>query len=646
MNNRRQKTGFGLWSLIVLIGQIVSGWRAARNYQALPEVVSTDRREPPGRTAWPGISLIIPARNEEANLPSLLDSLIAQDYPLYEVIVVDDSSSDGTAAIVRRYVRQGVRLIQSDGPPPGWTGKNAACWLGARASTYPWLLFVDADTTLAPLALRSSMAFALEQQAGALSLLARQRCETFWERLLLPLAYQQYFVGVDAQRIHRPSGPALANGQYFLIHREAYQQAGGHAANAASLIDDIALATRLKRMGTIPLACRGETLVSVHMYTNLREIIAGFGKNSYLFLRHSPSTGIQTAISTFLAASVGKLFWDAWCRRSWRRLIVALSAYVVQGVSIRSWSRRFGVSTLYALLTPCAALAFLGIALNSMLRALTGRPLPWKGRSYRSPRTIALPAPIAGKWVMEMGCAILTKRPRSIIEDSALSVRHLPKAPCVTGVEHIPAEGSFVLVANHYQRLNLWIGWSGTLLIDTIARKRAMVVHVVTTDRARIGRFTLPGTRWLIKRVAAVWDLVLVTPPAVAHGKSDGQRYILLRLLRLLKRQDGRDACLVLMPEGDEGGTSGLIDALPGSGRALTAFSARHLPIVPAAVWDEDGRLFANFGEPFSLRVPPTETAREAVDISGRQTVMEHIAALLPPALRGKYGRQADGTLE
>ena len=646
MSKRRQRMDIGLWPFIVLIGQIVNGWRAEHNYRALPEVAPTDRRELPGDKAWPGISVIIPARNEVANLPPLLDSLIAQDYPLYEVVVVDDSSTDGTAALVRCYAKQGVRLIQSDGPPSGWTGKNAACWRGASESSHPWLLFVDADTALAPVALRSSMAFALEQHAGAISLLARQRCETFWERLLLPFAYQQYFVGVNAQRIHSPLGPALANGQYFLIHREAYRQAGGHAANASSLIDDVALATRLKRLGTIPLACRGEMLVSVRMYTNLREIIAGFSKNSYLFLRQSPSTGIQTAISTSLAASVGKLFWDAWRRRSWRLFIVALGAYAAQAFSAWSWLRRFGVSTFYALLMPLSALTFLGIALNSMFRVLTGRPFPWKGRSYRSPRTIAVPAPIARKWLIEMGRAILTNTPRSIIEDSALSVRILPKAPCVTGVERIPAEGSFVLVANHYQRLNLWIGWSGTLLIDTIARKRDINVHVITTDRARIGRFTFPGTRWIIERVATVWNLVLVTPPAIVHGKTDGQRYTLLRLLRLLKREDGRDVCLVLMPEGDEGGTAGLIDALPGSGRALAALSARHLPIVPAGVWDEDGRLYANFGEPFSLQISATEKTREAVDTLARQTVMEHIAALLPPALRGKYGRQIDGALE
>jgi chlorobactene glucosyltransferase len=646
MSKQRRGRGLGLWPLIVLIGQIVSGWRAERNYRALPEVAPTELRALPGDKGWPGISVIIPARNEEANLTPLLDSLISQDYPLYEVIVIDDCSTDGTAALVRCYAKRGVRLVQSDGPPPGWTGKNAACWLGVNESTHPWLLFVDADTTLAPLTLRSSITFALEQHVGAISLLTRQRCETFWEQLLLPFAYQQYFVGVNAQRIHSPKGPALANGQCFLIHRETYLQAGGHAANASSVIDDVALATRLKRLGTIPLACRGEMLVSVRMYTNLREIIAGFSKNSYLFLRQSPSTGIQTAISASLAASVGVLFWRAWRRRSWPTFVVALGAYTAQVLSARPWSRRFGVSKLYALLMPFSALTFLGIALNSMLRVLTRRPLPWKGRSYRSSSTIAIPGSIARKWLIEMGRAILTNTPRSIIEDSALSVRVMPKTPCVTGVEHIPAEGSFVLVANHYQRLNLWIGWSGALLIDAIARKRTISMHVVTTDRARIGSFTFPGTRWLIERVASVWGLVLVTPPAVAHEKTGRKHYALLRLLRLLKRANGHDACLVLMPEGDEGGTTGLIDALPGSGRALAALSSRHLPIVPVGVWDEDGRMYANFGEPFSLQFPPTVKTREALDTLARQTVMEHIAALLPPALRGKYGRQIDGALE
>jgi chlorobactene glucosyltransferase len=358
---------------------LLAGWRAEHNYQRLPEVVPL--RDGDSDEMLPGVSVIVPARNEEANLARLLAPLVVQDYPRYEIIVVDDASSDGTAGIARQYAEHGVRLLSSTGPPAGWTGKNAACWLGANASCYSWLLFVDADVELDALALRSSLIFAWEQDVHALSLFARQRCESFWERLLLPFAYQQFFVGVDARLIHQMRGRALANGQYFLVERNAYQRVGGHAANAGSVIDDVALATTLKEHGIVPLACRGEQLVTVRMYSNLQEISEGFGKNSYLFLRKSPLTGVQTAICTWLAASVGVLFINA--ARSRLLPILALLAYVLQVCGIQPWLRRAGIRPAYALLTPLAALMFLKIALTSMLRVLTGRPLAWKGRSYR-----------------------------------------------------------------------------------------------------------------------------------------------------------------------------------------------------------------------------------------------------------------------
>jgi len=641
-----KRSSFGLWPLVVLAGQILGGWRAEQNYRALPEVLPADENNRMTEAILPGVSIIVPARHEEAHLPRLLESLIHQDYPLYEIIVVDDASTDGTASIVRRYTTRGVRLIQSDGPPQGWTGKNHACWLGVGESIHSWLLFVDADTELAPSALRSSLIFAQQQGVSALSLFTRQRCETFWERLLLPFAYQQYFVGIKAQRVNSNSGPALANGQYFLIHRNAYQYVGGHAANAGSIIDDVALATRLKQEGIIPLACRGEKLVSVRMYANLPEIVKGFGKNSYLFLKQSPLPGLQTAVSTSLAASVLMLLVDAWRRRSRPLFGLAVLAYIAQALNALSWLRRFGVSLHYALLVPFSAIIFLAIALNSLIRTLMGRSMAWKGRSYRAQKRVRyrLPRP----WFIPMGRAILTKTPRPIIEDSALAVNVLPKPPCINGTEHIPREGSFALVANHYQRFDLWIGWSGSLLIDTIARlRRDIAIHLVTTDRARIGRFTVPGTPWIIARVAAVWGLILVTPPAITNEHIEKQRYALLRMMRLLKQSKEQPICIGMMPEGDEGNASGLKDAIPGTGRALYALSSKGLPILPTVVWEETGQLYACFGEPFSLAPLPPDVSLSTLDDWARNQVMHRIAELLPSTLQGKFRRKEQyGALE
>jgi chlorobactene glucosyltransferase len=350
-----------------------------RNYQTLPEIVPVSTDETIGAEDVPAVSIIVPARNEEANIARLLTSLMHQDYPRYEVIVVNDASTDNTAAIVQAY--EGVRLIPIDGPPEGWTGKNYACWIGAGYARSPWLLFVDADTELATSALRSTIHFAVKQHIKALSLFPQQRCETFWERLLLPFAYQQYFVGTDA-RVNERNGPALANGQYFFIHHTAYELVNGHAANAGSIVDDAALAISLKRKGIISLACRGEELVSVRMYTNVQQIANGFGKNIYPYLHQSPLTGIQTAFSTILASAVAFLFIDARREKSYPLFLIAVLAYMTQVMSALPWFKHFGIMRRYALLTPFAALAFLAIAINSLLHTIVGRSVAWKGRSY------------------------------------------------------------------------------------------------------------------------------------------------------------------------------------------------------------------------------------------------------------------------
>jgi chlorobactene glucosyltransferase len=390
----------GPFALAAVIGGC--GALSLAHFRALPEIrarVAAGSPNPSGGDGWPLVSIVVPARNEEANLPRLLRSLIALDYPSIEVIVVDDASTDATGAVAERYAADTeglIRVIHTDGPKPGWTGKTWACWQGAQVAHGTWLLFADADTEQRSGSLRAALQVAREAGASALSLFARQECITFWERLLLSFAYQQYFVGVRPRRLRATKGPALANGQYLLVARQAYEAAGGHAAVAASIIDDVALARALKRMGYPVLACRGDSLVRVRMYTGLAALAEGFRKNSFPFLRAQGVAGALVVLSTACNAAVPAAVVISALIRSPVALAGALLAYAVQVAALAPWERAFGVRMRYAWLAPLAATVFMLIALSSALRVIAGRSVRWKGRRY-SARGMVAPERVPAK---------------------------------------------------------------------------------------------------------------------------------------------------------------------------------------------------------------------------------------------------------
>ena len=373
-------------SAVIAVTLAVTSWLSFRHYRALPKIAADGAgNDVDDERAWPSVSIVVPARNEERNLPRLLTSLSALDYPDYEIVVVDDGSTDRTAAIAREFAERAsapFRVLSAPRPEPGWTGKNAACAYGAGAARGQWLLFTDADTEHERSSLRMAIRTARAHRIGALSFFTRQECRSFWERLLLPFAYQQYFSGVRATRLGGATGPALANGQYFLISRTAYDESGGHRAVRGSLIDDVALATTLKRAGFPPLPCRGEELVSVRMYHSLRELVEGFTKNSFQFLREQRASAGFVVLGTACAASILPVAIGAALHGGPLALVICGCAYAIQVAGLLPWARDFGVSPLYALMAPISALVFTGIALSSMLHVVTRRPVRWKGRGY------------------------------------------------------------------------------------------------------------------------------------------------------------------------------------------------------------------------------------------------------------------------
>lgn len=363
-----------VWPLALLTLQ---GWcarQAWRAWQGLPELPLGV----PGHDA-PAVSVVVPARDEAATLPALLPSLLALDYPRVDTLLIDDGSTDGTAAVAGAF---GVRVVTAPPLPAGWTGKPHACAAGAAATTGEWLLFTDADTCHAPASLASALAYTRAHGLEALTLFPTQRCVTFWERLLVPYAYRHYFTGIAPGRANDPAAPdALANGQYLLIQRASYERIGGHAAVCGQIIEDVALAARFKREQVRFQILRAGALVEVRMYTGLTAIRHGFAKNSSRFLLANPRGGAWTLLSTILDGAGTVLLLIGVSRRCSPLLGAGVVSWLVAAAGLSPWLRVAGVPRGWAALQPLAAFTFQLIALDG-LRALRPGATRWKGRRY------------------------------------------------------------------------------------------------------------------------------------------------------------------------------------------------------------------------------------------------------------------------
>jgi cellulose synthase/poly-beta-1,6-N-acetylglucosamine synthase-like glycosyltransferase len=252
----------------------------------------------------PELSVIVPARNEEACLADCLRSLVGQGGPAYELIVVDDHSSDATRAIAAGFP---VQVITADPLPPGWSGKCNAAWTGAKAARGKWLLFTDADTLHEPNSIASGLAEAITFDAALLSYSPRQEVRGFAGRALMPVIFAELAATYRPKEVSDPNSPAAAaNGQYLLIRRDAYDAIGGHAAVATTILEDVELAKRVKRAG-YKLQFRQSDVVSTRMYRTFPQMWEGWTKNlALLFPR--PRWLAALRIAEFAVIVSGALF--------------------------------------------------------------------------------------------------------------------------------------------------------------------------------------------------------------------------------------------------------------------------------------------------------------------------------------------------
>ncbi len=235
----------------------------------------------------PAVSVIVPARNEEGCLGACLGSLVGQAEVGFEIVVVDDGSTDRTREIAGSFA--GVQVVDAGPLPAGWSGKNNALTAGVRLAKGEWLLFTDADTVHRPGSLARALAEAQAQGAALLSYSPEQEVHGFWERAVMPVVFAELAGRYRPAEVSDPgSAAAAANGQYLLISREAYEAVGGHAAIAASLLEDVALARAVKRSGRKIFFRFGGDAVRTRMYRSFGQMREGWTKNLALLF---PSAG-------------------------------------------------------------------------------------------------------------------------------------------------------------------------------------------------------------------------------------------------------------------------------------------------------------------------------------------------------------------
>jgi len=352
---------------------------------------------PPLPAQRPSASLIAPARNEEHNIRRCVESLLAQSYPDFEVIVLDDLSTDSTPAILAEIAARDPRLkiIRGGELPAGWAGKPHALQQAAAAARGEWLVFVDADTWLEPGALWATLATALKTDADLFTTLHRQVMGTFWEKAVLPLVLLGLSLAFPPRKVNDPSSPqAVANGQYFMIRRAVYDAIGGYQAIRGEIVEDKAIAELVKRAGYRLLIADGRGLVNTRMYTSLVEMWEGWTKNIFLGLRGQPgllALGVFGALLALLAAlfmPVWPLLGLGWYLRggNWEALAIIAESLLVWGYLL--WeraraSRWFDISAWYALTLPLGSAIFAAMMIASAWKVRSGRGVTWKGRTYR-----------------------------------------------------------------------------------------------------------------------------------------------------------------------------------------------------------------------------------------------------------------------
>ena len=344
----------------------------------------------------PFISVVIPARNEETKIARCLESLATQDYPNYEIVIIDDRSTDKTSEIIQEIASRHphIKFIKGRETPTGWIGKCNALVQAYPHAKGDWIVFSDADTCHEPHSLRYAVDYAIINKVDMISFMPLQELRTFWEQVVSPVMLGSFLAGDPLNSVNDPNHVrAYAYGQYILISRNAYETVGTHRAVHDQILDDIMLAQRVKGSGFHIMAVDGCHLYKVRMYQDLESLWFGWTKNAYaliecnlLYLAMILILINGAIISPFVHLAI--LAQGVASGNPPHIFLYIAPLVAIEFIGMAAWyghTKQFydGAKWSHFFLLPLGCVIFTAIYLRSAYLVLSGNKVSWKGRQYR-----------------------------------------------------------------------------------------------------------------------------------------------------------------------------------------------------------------------------------------------------------------------
>lgn len=327
----------------------------------------------------PNVSVLIPARNEEANIGACIEGFLSQRYDNFEILVLDDQSTDCTGTIIEKLSQKypKIQAICGQPLPSGWTGKNWACHQLSEYASGEILIFTDADNRPAPNAIANSIAYMQKLELGLLSAFPQKVTRTLAEKLVIPVVDMFVYAGLPLWLTYLSRSPLLAaaSGLWIVFTREAYQRVGGHEALSNRIVEDVELSRLAKKRGLKTLTLAGTQVVSCRMYHSFSEVWDGFSKNLFglVSYRAIPFFILILMLFTMCVLPYGTVWFAPFTVLSLVAIIMNVTMQLILSIKYKH-SVFTGV-----VLHPFGVLLTLLIGINSFYQARYGR-LEWKGR--------------------------------------------------------------------------------------------------------------------------------------------------------------------------------------------------------------------------------------------------------------------------